>query len=116
MDNATTVHYRVHLFQAKSASSMKKFTLPLTAAALTLVATATFAQDADEQKAGDNDTALGAVATAPEADDAAEKQRAEEEAREEKRICRRIRLDMSSRRTERVCKTADEWRAFNGVD
>ncbi|MEE4337119.1 hypothetical protein [Erythrobacter sp.] len=35
------------------------------------------------------------------------------EAKEEKRICRRIRLDMSSRRGTRVCKTADEWREFN---
>lgn len=32
---------------------------------------------------------------------------------EEKRICRYVKLDMSSRRKSKVCKTADEWRAFN---
>ncbi|MHA7818236.1 MAG: hypothetical protein ACX930_01170 [Erythrobacter sp.] len=36
-----------------------------------------------------------------------------EEAEEAKRICRRIRTDMSSRRMERVCMTRDEWREFN---
>ncbi|QFT77793.1 hypothetical protein [Erythrobacter sp. THAF29] len=35
------------------------------------------------------------------------------EAKEEKRICRRVKLDMSSRRGTKVCKTADEWRQFN---
>jgi len=34
-------------------------------------------------------------------------------AKEAKRICRRIRTDMSSRRAKRVCLTADEWREFN---
>lgn len=32
---------------------------------------------------------------------------------EEKRICRRIRIDASSRRATRVCKTKEEWRLFN---
>jgi len=32
---------------------------------------------------------------------------------EEKRICRRVRLDASSRRGTKVCKTKDEWRDFN---
>lgn len=32
---------------------------------------------------------------------------------EEKRICRRVKLDMSSRRATKVCKTKDEWREFN---
>lgn len=32
---------------------------------------------------------------------------------EEKRICRRVKLDMSSRRATRVCKTKEEWRLFN---
>ena len=35
------------------------------------------------------------------------------EVKEEKRICRRVKLDMSSRRGTKVCKTADEWREFN---
>ncbi len=37
----------------------------------------------------------------------------EKEAKEPKRICRRVKLDMSSRRATKVCKTADEWREFN---
>ena len=32
---------------------------------------------------------------------------------EEKRICRRVRLDASSRRATKVCKTKEEWRLFN---
>ncbi|MEP5939079.1 MAG: hypothetical protein ABJ239_12190 [Erythrobacter sp.] len=32
---------------------------------------------------------------------------------EEKRICRRISMDMSSRRKEKVCLTKDGWRDFN---
>lgn len=32
---------------------------------------------------------------------------------EEERICRRVKLDMTSRRATKVCKTADEWREFN---
>ena len=35
------------------------------------------------------------------------------EVKEEKRICRRISTDMSSRRKERVCMTKEEWREFN---
>lgn len=38
---------------------------------------------------------------------------AQEEAKEEERICRRIRTDMSSRRATRVCLTRDEWRELN---
>jgi len=37
----------------------------------------------------------------------------ENEAKEDKRICRRIRVDMSSRRKTRVCLTAEEWRELN---
>lgn len=32
---------------------------------------------------------------------------------EEELICRRVKLSMSSRRPTKVCKTAEEWRAFN---
>ena len=48
-------------------------------------------------------------------DDKAVNDRVEEsEAKaEEKRICRRIRIDVSSRRATKVCKTAEEWRLFN---
>lgn len=38
---------------------------------------------------------------------------AEPTAKEEKRICRRVKTDMSSRRATKVCKTKDEWREFN---
>lgn len=32
---------------------------------------------------------------------------------EEELICRRVKLTMDSRRATKVCKTAEEWRAFN---
>lgn len=35
------------------------------------------------------------------------------QASEEERVCRSVKLDMSSRRKTKVCKTADEWREFN---
>ncbi|MBV7259896.1 hypothetical protein [Erythrobacter crassostreae] len=38
---------------------------------------------------------------------------AEPKAKEEKRICRRVRTDASSRRATKVCKTKNEWREFN---
>lgn len=37
----------------------------------------------------------------------------EEPKAEPKRICRRIRLDPSSRRASKVCMTSEEWRKFN---
>ncbi|QIQ86179.1 hypothetical protein [Erythrobacter sp.] len=49
--------------------------------------------------------------TAGEQDEAASD--AKTEAKEDKRICRRIRTDMSSRRKTRVCLTAEEWRELN---
>ena len=50
-----------------------------------------------------------------EAGDTADEQSAAEtpEVKEEKRICRRVKLDMSSRRATKVCKTSEEWREFN---
>lgn len=38
---------------------------------------------------------------------------APEAAAEEKRICKSVRADPSSRRKTRVCRTADEWRELN---
>ncbi len=35
------------------------------------------------------------------------------EAKEAERVCRHVKLDMSSRRKTKLCKTADEWREFN---
>jgi hypothetical protein len=37
------------------------------------------------------------------------------EATEDKRICRYVRLDMSSRRKTKVCRTVDEWRELNNI-
>lgn len=36
-----------------------------------------------------------------------------EDSKADKKICRRIATDMSSRRQERVCLTAEEWRQRN---
>lgn len=36
-----------------------------------------------------------------------------EEAKEEKKICRRITEGMGSRKKVKVCLTRDEWKAFN---
>lgn len=73
------------------------------AACALLAAPALSAADPQEEKA---EAAAGQEETAPEAD-------AKTEAEEDKRICRRIRTDMSSRRKTRVCLTADEWREMN---
>ncbi len=53
--------------------------------------------------------------TAPEvpAAPAQEAPAVEEEAEEERVICRSIRLDASSRRKTRVCRTAEGWRELN---
>ena len=100
-----------------------KFILPLAAAAF-VIASPLAANDAGQEK----------VEPAPETqveqnvepkEPAPTEQPAEEttaieipaitapDAEEEKRICRRIRTDMSSRRATRVCMTRAEWRAFN---
>jgi hypothetical protein len=36
-----------------------------------------------------------------------------ETATEDKRICRYVKLDMSSRRKTKVCRTVEEWREIN---
>lgn len=45
-----------------------------------------------------------------------EAQQAAPEAKEEKRICRRISEQMNSRRKTKVCMTKQEWREFNRGD
>lgn len=40
---------------------------------------------------------------------------ASNEAAEDKRICRHVRLDMSSRRKTKVCRTVEEWRELNNI-
>ncbi len=48
------------------------------------------------------------------APDSAETRTAEETA-EPERICRHVRLDMSSRRKTKVCRTVEEWRELNNI-
>ena len=40
---------------------------------------------------------------------------ATDEAAEDKRICRYVKLDMSSRRKTKVCRTTEEWRELNNI-
>ncbi|WP_299192425.1 hypothetical protein [uncultured Erythrobacter sp.] len=65
------------------------------------------AAEAAEETAADAEPATPAPAPAPIEIPAIEAPE------EEERICRRIRVDMSSRRATRVCMTRDEWREFN---
>ncbi len=61
---------------------------------------------ADEPRETGNDT---------EASDAKKIDEAEEEKAKEKRICRYIRADASSRRKTKVCRTTEEWRELNNL-
>lgn len=40
---------------------------------------------------------------------------AAQEAAEDKRICRYVKLDASSRRKTKVCRTVEEWRELNNI-
>jgi hypothetical protein len=62
------------------------------------------AQSAEPQNEGE---------TTEEQQSPAEKAEAEEEAAEPARICRYVRLDMSSRRKTKVCRTTEQWRELN---
>lgn len=44
---------------------------------------------------------------------AEQEEKAETAAAEPKQICRRIRGDMSSRRSTKLCMTQEEWKAWN---
>jgi hypothetical protein len=81
------------------------------AAACTLVAAPAFAAPQAKAEAEPQTEAQSGDETAAKAGEA--EPEANAEAEEAKRICRRIRVDMSSRRGTRVCMTADEWREFN---
>jgi hypothetical protein len=50
--------------------------------------------------------------TPAETDDATDT-KAPEEVAEDKRVCRYVKLDMSSRRKTKVCRTVEEWREIN---
>ena len=98
-----------------------KFVLPLAAAASFALAVPAFADEPREQAAEQSaeteampaEEAMPEEEAQPQEAPAAIEVPAIEAPREEKRICRRIRTDMSSRRASRVCMTRDEWREFN---
>ena len=68
-------------------------------------AATTSQQEADKEPKPAEKTTEPPVQAAPEV--------AAPKAQEEKRICRRIRADASSRRKTKVCMTADQWREAN---
>ena len=81
-----------------------------------LLATPLFAASALEtapQEAPTPPASQEQSAVAPANEEEAEQPKAKEKA--EKRICRRIRLDASSRRATRVCRTKEEWRQYNNL-
>ncbi len=45
--------------------------------------------------------------------DESEQAKKSDETAEQKKICKRIAADMSSRRRTKVCLTRDEWKTFN---
>lgn len=58
--------------------------------------------------------ALALAASPPaEGEAQAHDQHSAGETTQDKRICRSIRIDMGSRRKERVCLTKEQWREFN---
>lgn len=92
-----------------------KLTLPCVAVlfAAPLLATSAAALGLQAQPAEQPATATEA-ATADDTKPAEAPVQAAPEVRpEEKLICRRVKLTMDSRRATKVCKTSDEWRAFN---
>ena len=95
-----------------------KFTLPLAAAALAFAIPAIGAeanQPATDTQVEDREKTEEAAPEENKQEDAAPAIEVPEvtPVEEEKRICRRIRTDMSSRRATRVCMTRSEWREFN---
>ena len=78
-----------------------------TAALVASPLAAAFQPESEQEAAGTTASEAPTNAEAPAADASAPA------AKEEKRICRRVKLDMSSRRATKVCKTSDEWREFN---
>ena len=62
------------------------------------------AQSAEPQNEGE---------TAEKQQAPAEKADVEDDATEPARICRYVRLDMSSRRKTKVCRTTEQWRELN---
>ena len=78
-----------------------RFALPLAFVVAPALAVSAIAAEPEKQ---DTETTVAETAATKDADQKAE---------EDKRICRYVRLDMSSRRKERVCRTASEWREIN---
>jgi len=87
-----------------------RIALPLAILAAPALAVTAFANEPEKESA---DTPSEATEPTETAVMTAEEQKVEPVAKEEKRICRRIRTDISSRRKEKVCMTSEEWRAYN---
>ncbi len=66
-----------------------------------------------QESAADTAPAAPATVDTPAAPEPAETPVAAQEPVEEERICRSIRVDMSSRRKTRVCLTEEGWRNLN---
>ncbi|MEO9463108.1 MAG: hypothetical protein ABJ242_10260 [Marinomonas sp.] len=59
------------------------------------------------------DKNLAETLTQPKQSQEASAEKADPKPKAEKRICRRIRTDASSRRKTKICMTSAEWRAAN---
>lgn len=91
-----------------------KFALPFAAALLAAPVSLAFAADAEPEAAPADE--IKAEAEADGSKDAGQPDAGKTtEAKEEKRICRRIRADASSRRKTKLCLTSDEWRQYNNI-
>lgn len=84
----------------------------LTAPAFAMNPNAQVAQQAEEATTAADET-QPEQGTAPEPEAMPAERSAPNEAEEEELICRSIRLDMSSRRKTRVCRTEEGWRELN---
>ncbi len=93
---------------------MRKSTFGVAALlASSLLATSVMASDLRDTPGDKEETKTAANDAKPgEAKEEAPAQAEKPEAKE-KVICRRVRLDASSRRATKVCKTSEQWREFN---
>jgi hypothetical protein len=83
---------------------LRRLPLLLAAGLLPISLPAAGSQSAEPQ-ASSKETPAGDATDKPEGDAAAE----------DKRVCRFVKLDASSRRKTKVCRTAEEWRELNNI-
>ncbi|MEP0191094.1 MAG: hypothetical protein ABJP70_10750 [Erythrobacter sp.] len=81
--------------------------------ASSLLATSVIASDLRDTPGDKEETKATANEAKPDEDKAEAPTQVEKPEAKEKTICRRVRLDASSRRATKVCKTSEEWRKFN---